>query len=117
MTSESEKHVRETRPHARPAEHTEHAEHAEAEKVARLTLRVQRILDAEALGDAEGTALLTATEAARHSLAAGDVETARQHIAHVVHFIEALLCTDALVLAGGRAVIETARRILAEDTD
>lgn len=85
--------------------------------LARLSLLIQRILDADALREADGAALLTRTEAARQSLEAGDKETARLHIAQVTHDAAALMRTAALDLADGRAVIETAHRILAEDTD
>ena len=80
-----------------------------------LSLMVQRLLDAELLLDTEGAALLTETRAACRSLEAGDAAAARQHIEQVARFVERLVATGALELAGGRAVIETARRILAGD--
>lgn len=83
----------------------------------RLTLLIQRILDADVLCGAEGIVLLTVTEAVHRSLEAGNVEAARQHIAYVMHLTEALVCTDKLALAEGRAVLETARRLLAETFD
>ena len=85
--------------------------------LARLSLLIQRMLDADALLDAEGASLLTETEAARRSLEEGDAEAARQHVEQVALFTEALVRTDALALADGRAVIETARRLLTEETD
>jgi hypothetical protein len=91
--------------------------HAHLADFHRLTLLIQRILDADALYDTEGTALLTETQAACRSLEEGDLEAARQHVAQVVHFTEALIGTDALALSEGSAVIETAHRILAGDTD
>lgn len=83
----------------------------------RLTLLIQRLLDADALCDAEGDVLLTKTEAARRSLEAGDVEAVRQHLAQVVCFTEALVSTNALALSDGRVVIETSHRLLAGDFD
>jgi hypothetical protein len=85
--------------------------------MARLSLLVQRILDADALCDAEAASLLTATEAARRSLAAGDTEAACQHVERVALFTETLVQTHLLDLADGRAVIETARHLLTEYTD
>ena len=85
--------------------------------LARLSLLIQRILDADALCDAEAASLLTATEAARRSLAVGDTEAARQHVAQVARFTETLVQTHLLDLADGRAVLETARHLLTQNTD
>jgi hypothetical protein len=81
-----------------------------------LSLMVQRLLDAELLLETEGAALLTETRAACRSLEEGDAEAARQHVEQVERFVETLVATRALELAGGRAVLETARRILAGGT-
>jgi hypothetical protein len=81
-----------------------------------LSLMVQRLLDAELLLDMEGAALLTETRAACRCLEAGDAETARQHVEQLARFVETLVATRALALADGRAVIETARGILAGGT-
>jgi hypothetical protein len=85
--------------------------------LARLSLFIQRILDADALSEAEGTMLLTETEAARQSLEAGDREAGRQHIAQITLFAEALIRTEALDQADGQAIVETAHRLLAKDAD
>ena len=82
----------------------------------RLTLLIQRILDAESLCDTEGASLLGETEAARRCLEAGDVEAAWRHVEQVAVSMEALVQTEALALRDGRAVMETARRLLAGDT-
>jgi hypothetical protein len=78
----------------------------------RLTLLIQRILDADVVCEAEGTVLLTATDAAERSLEAGNVEAARRYDAQVMRFTEALVCNDKLAPTEGRAVLETARRLL-----
>ena len=83
--------------------------------LARLSLLIQRILDADALCDTEGASLLKQTEAAQQCLEEGDTETARQHVKQVARFTEALVQTHLLDLADGRAVIETANRLLARD--
>jgi len=82
----------------------------------RLTLLVQRMQDADALYDAEGTTLLMEAEAAGRSLEAGDPEAARQHVEQVARYIEALVRSEAIALVDGSAVLETARYILARDT-
>lgn len=81
----------------------------------RLTLLIQRILDTESLCVTEGAALLTEAEAAGRSLGEGDVEAARQHVEQVVLSTELLMSTNLLALSNGRAVIDTARRLLTGD--
>jgi hypothetical protein len=85
--------------------------------LARLSLMIQRMLDADVLRETEGAALLTESEAARRSLREGDAKAARLHVERVALFTEALVRSDALDLADGGAVIETARRIVGEDAD
>ena len=85
--------------------------------LARLSLLIQRILDADALCDAEAASLLSETEAARQSLEVGDTKAARQHVAQVALFTETLVQTHLLDLADGRAVLETARHLLTQNTD
>jgi hypothetical protein len=80
-----------------------------------LSLMVQRLLDAELLLDTDGAVLLTETRTACRFLEDGNAAAARQHIEQVARFVEGLVATGALELSGGRAVIETARRILAGD--
>jgi hypothetical protein len=83
--------------------------------VLRLSLLIQRLLDADALSSAEGVTLLTESAAARRCLEEGDVKAARLHLERVALFTEALVRSDELDLADGRAVIETARRIAGGD--
>jgi hypothetical protein len=83
----------------------------------RLTLLIQRMLDADALCDAEGAALLTEAAAAGQSLEVGDMEAVRQRVEQVVRLTEDLVCNEVIALEDGRAVLETAHRILAADTD
>ena len=56
-------------------------------------------------------------EAARRSLEVGDTEAARWHVAQVALFTETLVQTHLLDLADGRAVLETARHLLTQNTD
>jgi hypothetical protein len=79
-----------------------------------LALLVQRLLDAEVLRDAEGATLLAEADAACRSFQDGDLSAARQHIAEVALFTEALVQTDQLELRDGRAVLTTARGILSQ---
>jgi hypothetical protein len=88
-----------------------------AEKFARFSLMVERLLDAELLLEEEGAVLLAETEAARQSLDRGEMETARWHVEHVALFTEALVQSALLPVAEGRAVLETARQILADQAD
>jgi hypothetical protein len=81
-----------------------------------LSLMVQRLLDAELLLDTEGAALLTETRAACRCLEEGYGESVRRHVEQVARFVEGLVATETLDRADGRAVIETAGRILAGDT-
>jgi len=77
-----------------------------------LALRIERLRDAELVPDAEAATLLAAVQAARHCLAAGDAPTAKRHVAQVERLTEALIRTRVLAPADGRALLETARRIL-----
>jgi len=67
----------------------------------RLTLLIQRMLDADALCDAEGAALLTEAEAAGRSREVGDTEAARQRVEQVVRLTEDLVRNEVIVLARG----------------
>src|SRR5436853_7811936 len=71
---------------------------------ARLSLLVQRLLDAEVLLDADSAPLVGATEAARRSLEAGDAQAARRHVEQVARSTEALVRSEALAAADGRAL-------------
>ena len=87
------------------------------EDVYRLTLLIQRMLDAEAICDVEGAALLAEAEAARRCLEAGDAEAARRHLQAVARFTESLLQSDLLDAADGGAVIASAQGMLSQPTE
>ena len=89
--------------------------YSDATEMNRLFLLLERLLDADALPAEDGAALQAQAAGAIRSLAEGDPEAARQHIESLTLFAEALVQTDALDLADGRAVIETARALLAEE--
>lgn len=80
--------------------------------VARLSLLIQRILDAEVLPDADGMALMGAAEAARRSLEAGDTVAARRQVEHVARFTQALMRAGTLDARDGCAVMEATGRLL-----
>ena len=78
----------------------------------RLALHIRRMLDSEALSDADGAALLTLGEAAVRALSAGDVAGCRSQVRQVVRLARALLRADALAPAEGYAVLRVARQVL-----
>lgn len=78
----------------------------------RLNLLIRRMLDSEALSDADGAALLALGEAAVRALAAGDVADCRSQVRQVVRLARALLRADALVPVEGYAVLRVARQVL-----
>lgn len=84
---------------------------------ARLTLEIQRLLDADAIETEGGEALLAEAEAARRLLEAGDNEAARQRAERVAILTVALVGSGELGLLDGRAVIETVGRALADGLD
>src|ERR1051326_3993108 len=81
--------------------------------LARLTLLVERLGDAEILLADEGAVLLAEAEGARRSLEAGNSIDGRWHVEQVERVTEALVHSGALDRADGRDVIDAARRILA----
>ena len=85
---------------------------ATAADLARLSLLIQRLLDAEILSDAEGAALMSANEAARRSLEASDAGAVRRHVEQVAHFTEELIRTSAIKPVDGHAVLEATRCLL-----
>ena len=89
----------------------------ESVKLTRLSLLIQRILDADALCDVEGVVLLTETEAAHQALEAGDQETARRHISQIALFTEALVQTNRLAPGDGRAVLTATDGIFHQDAN
>jgi hypothetical protein len=89
--------------------------HSHATDLTRLCLLVERLRDADTLLAEDSAALEALAAEARRSLAEGDLETARQHVARLALLTEALVQADTLDLADGQAVMETARTLLAED--
>lgn len=53
---------------------------------AHLVLLLGRLLDADLLSEAEGATLLSEADAARQSLAAGDMEAVRAHVEQIARF-------------------------------
>ena len=88
-----------------------------AADIARLTLLIQRILDAEVLAELDCAELVLHIEAVRRSGEAGDTDTARRHIEQVACCTEALVRSRALAPSDGLAVIETARRLLTANAE
>jgi hypothetical protein len=81
--------------------------------VARLSLLVQRTLDAEVLDDTDSAALLGAAEAVRRSLEEGDVPTAKTNRQAFIHQVNALVQTGQLTPAQGKTLTDAARALLA----
>ena len=79
----------------------------------RLTLKVERMIDAEVLGEEDGAALQVEARQAREHLEKADCISARRHVESIVRMAEALVQSEALGMADGRAVIQIAREILA----
>jgi hypothetical protein len=78
-----------------------------AADIARLSLMIERLLDAELLLAEEGAALLAEVEAASRLLEEGDAETAQRHIHRVVLYTEELLRSEGLDTAQVQALRET----------
>lgn len=83
----------------------------------RLSRLVEGLMDADILLAEDAGALLEAIETAHRSLSEGGVEAVRQHVQRLVHLTEALVKTDALAPAEGRAVIIATDRILNPEKD
>ena len=83
-----------------------------AAEFARLSLIVERLLDADLLLAEEGGALLAEIEAARQSLGEDDEAAVGWHTANFLRALEALVRSGRLGEEHGRAVIEGARRML-----
>jgi len=70
--------------------------HTGTAEISRLSLLVQRMLDADLLLEEQGAALLAESDAARRSLEAGDTTATRRHIERLAQFTEALVEANAL---------------------
>ena len=77
----------------------------------RLTLLVQRLLDADLLLEAEGAALLEAVAAARQAAAEGDGETAGRQLSAVAASLEDQIRTGVLDEKEGRPVLIAAQEL------
>lgn len=81
-------------------------------EITRLSLLIERLLDAERLPDREGAILLRKMDAARQSLEAGELEMARSHLEQIALFTDTLTQTGTLARADGRAILQAANDIL-----
>ena len=79
----------------------------------RLTLMIERLVDAELLSDADGAVLLAEADAARCSLSKADVDAVRKHLAQVAQITEALIQGGSLSARDGHPQIEAAADLLA----
>ncbi len=76
----------------------------------RLTLLLERVLDAETLTAAQSATLLQASQAARG--AGGDAHAARRHLERLARHIQTLLASKALARAEGDALLRLTSRLL-----
>jgi hypothetical protein len=83
-----------------------------AAECARLSLIVERWLDADLLLAEEGGTLLAALRAAGRALEEGDEAAVGSHLARLVRTLEALTQSRTLATAEGRAALDTARQML-----
>jgi hypothetical protein len=83
-----------------------------AAECARLSLIVQRWLDADLLLDEEGAALQEVLTAVGQALGTGDETAVRQHLARFVRTLEALTRSRSLDLSEARATLGTLRGML-----
>src|SRR5437764_12342923 len=83
----------------------------------RLSRLVEGWMDADVRLAADAGALLEAVDTARRSLNEGGGQAARQHIERFVHLTEALVQSDMLTPAEGRAVTIATDRILDLEKD
>lgn len=77
----------------------------------RLTLIVERWLDADLLLAEEGAALRAEIAAAHHALEAGELAACHRHARRILLAVEALVRSGRLVEGQGRAALAAARRL------
>jgi hypothetical protein len=80
----------------------------------KITLAIQRLLDAEVLDAERGAALLAEAEAGRTLLAQGNDAVARRHAEKLAAMTVALVGSGGLDLVDGRAVIESVGGMLSK---
>lgn len=79
---------------------------------AHLAMLVRRLLDADLLTDLQANTLLAEADAAFQLSEQGEDRFAQRHVERVALFTQALVKTEGLTLAEGRAVIKAADDIL-----
>jgi hypothetical protein len=84
-------------------------------EVDRLSVLVQRLADADLLDAAQAGELIAEAQAAGRFWREGDGDSAKCHVELIAQFTRALVKTDALTIAEGRAVIQLADGILGRD--
>src|SRR5690349_18908483 len=83
---------------------------------ARLTLLIERVLDAETLTAAQSAPLLQASQAARLAWVTGEVEDTRRHLEQLARHLQTLLGSQALAQEEGDALLRLTRRLLSPPT-
>lgn len=83
----------------------------------RLTLLIQRILDADALCETKGARLLAECETAYQFHEQGNTTTARYHMEQVMCFTRILVRSNKLDVSDGHAVLETAHQLIINHID
>ncbi len=78
----------------------------------RLTLLLERVLDAETLTTAQSALLLQASQAARLAWAQGEVQAAQRHLERLARHIHTLLASKRLALADAQALLRITHRLL-----
>ncbi len=79
---------------------------------ARLSLLIERVLDAETLTAAQSTPLLNESQAARVAWATGEVQAACRHLQRLARHIHTLLGSQALAHSEGDALLRLTSRLL-----
>jgi hypothetical protein len=87
------------------------------EDFSRLSLSIERLLDADLLLEEECGTLLAKIEAASRSLKEGDIEAVHGHMEQFLVTIEALVQADRIAPSTGQAVMEPAHHILSKSAD
>jgi len=83
---------------------------------ARLTLLIERVLDAETLTAAQSAPLLQASQASRLAWVTGEVEDTRRHLEQLARHLQTLLGSQALARSEGDALLRLTSRLLSPHT-